>query len=118
MSNWQPQHSKTGSRPESSAKRRIAYALTRGVFLADAERFTVMDAERRVLGGVDEASVTFQRDPRVSRPDLFVGEEFGVLLDPARGADADYFARLAVLASLASDPDHAARALNIAGDRQ
>jgi hypothetical protein len=118
MSSKQPQYTKTGSRPEFSAKRRFAYALTRGVFLPDSERFTVMDAERRVLGGVDEASVTFQRDPRVSRPDLFVGEEFGGLLDPARGADADYFARLAVLASLASDPDHARRALNINGSRE
>lgn len=119
MSHWQPEHSKFGSRPESGVKHRIAYALTRGVFLADSLRFTVMDQACRVLGGVDEATATFERDPRETHPHLFViGGPYGALFDLKRGPDDSYFARLEALAAIANDPDHARRALNIDGSRQ
>lgn len=97
-------------------KRRYAYALTRGVFHADSTRFTVMDNESRVLGGVDEATATFEKDPRETHPHLFVsGGAFGALFDLKSGPDETYLARLEALASIANDPAHASRALNIDG---
>lgn len=109
---WQPEYSETGERAERGEKRRFAYALTRGVFLADSTRLTVMDATSRVLGGVDEATFTVERDPRETHPHLFVtGGPYGALFNLAHGPDETYFARLEALAAIANDPDHALRAL-------
>lgn len=104
---------------ECDSGRRWAYLLTRGVFLSESTRFSVVDQTMRVLGGVDEATFTLERDPRETHPHLFFsGGLFGALFDLSAGPDETYFARLETLAALASDPEHARRALNIAGDRQ
>lgn len=104
-------------REENGGERRYASILGR-FFTHDANRFTVIDQHYRVLGGLDEATITFESDPRVSHPFLFLSDSFGLLLDPKVGTDGSYFERLEALASLALDDRHALRALNIDGSRK
>lgn len=114
-----PDNSISCKSPERGYERRYAYAFTRGVFLADSTRFTIMDQSSHVLGGVDEATATYERDPRETHPQLFVSSgPYGALFDLKHGPDDSYFDRLEALAAIANDPFHARRALNIDGSRQ